>query len=117
MSMNLIEVEEGPRSWIFLLRGLRGYFNLDAGASLAQELDRFLISSAQGVVVDFAFIELLNSHGATFLWETLERVSEIDKRIVFCSCSAGILRNLKIIGMDREVSVFPDRQSAISDLC
>ncbi len=93
-----------------------GYINNEGGEAIAREAARLLESGQTILVFDLHLTRIINSIGISLLLEVLERILEVKGTLAFCCLSPSIAKTFQIMGLTQYARIFPDRETALSEL-
>lgn len=76
-----------------------GYVNNVGGEAISQEFARHFASGTKHVVINLAQSKVVNSVGMSFLIEIIERLQEVDGKLVFTNLDPAVEKMLTIMGL------------------
>ncbi len=76
-----------------------GYVNNVGGEAIAREFDRFFEQGTKYYVINLARSKVVNSIGMSFLIEIIERLQEVDGKLVFTNLDPPVEKMLAIMGL------------------
>jgi len=93
-----------------------GYINNEGGQAIADAATELLDHGCGSLLIDLEGTRIINSIGVSILLEIMERILEEKGRLAFCNLTPTISKTFEIMGLVQYASIFPDRESATSDL-
>jgi len=76
-----------------------GYVNNVGGEAIAEEFNRHFENGIKQVVVNLAGSKVVNSIGMSFLIEIIEKLNEVDGKLVFTNLDPTVEKMLTIMGI------------------
>lgn len=76
-----------------------GYVNNVGGEAIAGEFDRHFQEGIRHVVINLAGSKVVNSIGMSFLIEIIEKLQEVDGKLVFTNMDPAVEKMLSIMGL------------------
>lgn len=76
-----------------------GYVNNVGGEAIAKEFDRYFQQGIRHVVINLAQSKVVNSIGMSFLIEIIEKLQEVDGKLVFTNLDPAVEKMLTIMGL------------------
>ncbi|HXX64881.1 MAG TPA: STAS domain-containing protein [Bacteroidota bacterium] len=76
-----------------------GYVNNVGGEAIAQEFARHFEGGTKRVIINLAQSKVVNSVGMSFLIEIIERLQEVDGKLVFTNLDPAVEKMLSIMGL------------------
>jgi len=76
-----------------------GYVNNVGGEAIAREFDRFFEQGTKYYVINLAQSKVVNSIGMSFLIEIIEKLQEVDGKLVFTNLDTAVEKMLAIMGL------------------
>ena len=76
-----------------------GYVNNVGGEAIAKEFDRYFQNGTKQVVINLAQSKVVNSIGMSFLIEIVEKLQEVDGKLVFTNLDPAVEKMLTIMGL------------------
>ncbi len=77
----------------------RGYVNNAGGEAIAAEFARYFEKGTKRVVINLGQSKVVNSVGMSFLIEIIERLQEVEGRLVFTDLDPAVEKMLSIMGL------------------
>lgn len=88
-----------------------GYVNNVGGEAIAGEFDRHFQKGTKEVVINLAQSKVVNSIGMSFLIEIIERLEEVNGKLVFTNLDPAVDKMLSIMGLFK----FAGKQPTVDD--
>ena len=110
---------EQPFALTSELRGSRliiatsGYVNNIGGEAIAKEFDRHFQQNVKEIVINLAQSKVVNSIGMSFLLEIIEKLHEVEGKLVFSNLDPAVDKMLTIMGLFEFAGKAPDVESAL----
>ena len=76
-----------------------GYVNNVGGEAIAAEFDRYFGGGIHRIVINLADSRVVNSIGMSFLIEILEKLQDVDGKLVFTNLDPAVEKMLAIMGI------------------
>ena len=76
-----------------------GYVNNAGGEAIAKEFTKYFESGTKHVVINLANSKVVNSIGMSFLIEIIEKLQEVDGKLVFTNLDPAVEKMLTIMGL------------------
>jgi anti-anti-sigma factor len=76
-----------------------GYVNNVGGEAIAKEFDHHFQQGTRQVVINLAQSKVVNSIGMSFLIEIIEKLQEVDGKLVFTNLDPAVEKMLTIMGL------------------
>ena len=76
-----------------------GYVNNVGGEAIAKEFDRYFQNGTKQVVINLAQSKVVNSIGMSFFIEIIEKLQEVDGKLVFTNLDPAVEKMLTIMGL------------------
>ena len=76
-----------------------GYVNNQGGEKIAQEFSSHFENGIKKVVINLEKSKVVNSIGISFLIEVIEKLNEIDGKLIFTNLESAIEKTLTIMGL------------------
>jgi anti-sigma B factor antagonist len=107
-----ISLEGGTR-----IVDVHGELELATAPTLGQRIRRPVFwEGTERVIVDLSGVVFLDSSGASALLLSVSHARALGVTLVFVCPDGGVMRRLRIYGLDSRLSVFPTRQLALDAL-
>lgn len=84
-----------------LIISTAGYINNVGGEAIAKEFTTHLEKGITRVIIDLSGSKVVNSVGISFLLEILEKLQEVDGKLIFTNLDPAIDKMLTIMGIFR----------------
>ena len=75
-----------------------------------------LTNGYRALLIDLDGTRIINSIGVSILLEIMEKLIEQKGHLAFCSLTPTISKTFEIMGLVQYATIFPDRDSARSEL-
>jgi anti-anti-sigma factor len=95
---------------------VNGYLNRFLGEEVAQAVREVLDTGGANVVLNFEGARLINSIGISFIIGVVERVTEQDGMLAFCSLNRINQELFRMTGVSRHVQAFDSEEEALAFL-
>lgn len=76
-----------------------GYVNSAGGESIAREFERHLGQGITRLIINLSQSKVVNSVGMSFLIEIIEKLQEVDGKLVFTNMDPAVEKMLNIMGL------------------
>ena len=76
-----------------------GYVNNEGGEAIAQEFTRYFDQNIKHIVINLARSKVVNSIGMSFLLEIIEKLQEVDGKLIFTDLDPAVDKMLTIMGL------------------
>ena len=93
-----------------------GYLNGPTGENLAEAAKALMRRGYSKLVINLQKTRLINSIGISILIEIIELLEEQGGVLHFCHLTPTIERTFRMMGLAQHASIFPDEDSAITNL-
>jgi len=93
-----------------------GYINNEGGQAIADAATELMGKGCETLLIDLDGTRIINSIGVSILLEIMEKLIEDKGRLAFCNLTPTISKTFEIMGLVQYASVYPDRQTATSEL-
>jgi anti-anti-sigma factor len=100
----------------FGLIAAAGYINNEGGQAIADAATELIASGCGTLLIDLEGTRIINSIGVSILLEIMEKLLEDKGRLAFCNLTPTISKTFEIMGLVQYATVFPDRDTAQSQL-
>jgi anti-anti-sigma factor len=96
---------EQPFTLTSELRGNRlimvtsGYVNNIGGEAIAKEFNRHFENNIKEIVINLGQSKVVNSIGMSFLLEIIEKLQEVNGKLIFTNLDPGVDKMLTIMGL------------------
>lgn len=88
-----------------------GYVNNVGGEAIAEEFNKHFENGIKHVVINLEHSKVVNSIGMSFLIEIIERLQEVDGKLVFTNLDAAVEKMLAIMGLFK----FAGKEATVED--
>jgi anti-anti-sigma factor len=88
-----------------------GYINNEGGEEIAEECYQNIDKGISTIVLDVEQTQVVNSIGISILLEILDKLENIDGRLVFANMSSAIEKTLTIMGIFK----YADKANTVED--
>jgi len=75
------------------------YVNKESGENIVGEFNKHFDQGIKKLVIDMADSSVVNSIGISFLIEIIEKLNDVDGKMIFCNLDPSIEKTLKIMGL------------------
>lgn len=93
-----------------------GYINNQGGEEIAREAFKLIDDGVKILLLNLAGTKIVNSIGISILIEIIERMLEIEGKLAFCALTPTIDKTFHIMGLTQYASIYPDEDSAVTEL-
>ena len=93
-----------------------GYINNEGGQAIADAAFELIGKGCSTLLIDLEGTRIINSIGVSILLEIMEKLLEENGALAFCNLTPTISKTFEIMGLVQYASVYPDRQTARSEL-
>jgi len=100
----------------FGLIAAAGYINNEGGQAIADAATELIAGGCGTLLIDLEGTRIINSIGVSILLEIMEKLLEDKGRLAFCNLTPTISKTFEIMGLVQYATVFPDRDTAQSQL-
>lgn len=76
-----------------------GYVNNVGGQAIATEFDRHFEEGIKHIIINLAESKVVNSIGMSFLLEIIEKLQDVDGKLVFTNLDPAVDKMLTIMGI------------------
>lgn len=76
-----------------------GYINNVGGEAIAKEFSQHFEQNIKRVVINLAHSKVVNSIGMSFLLEIIEKLEEVDGKLIFTNLDPAVDKMLTIMGL------------------
>ena len=100
----------------FGLIAAAGYINNEGGQAIADAASELIEGGCGTLLIDLEGTRIINSIGVSILLEIMEKLLEDEGQLAFCNLTPTISKTFEIMGLVQYATVFPDRDTAQSEL-
>jgi len=100
----------------FGLIAAAGYINNEGGQAIADAATELIEGGCGTLLIDLEGTRIINSIGVSILLEIMEKLLEDKGQLAFCNLTPTISKTFEIMGLVQYATVFPDRDTAQSEL-
>ena len=100
----------------FGLIAAAGYINNEGGQAIADAAGELMADGCRTLLIDLDGTRIINSIGVSILLEIMEKLLEDKGQLAFCNLTPTISKTFEIMGLVQYATVFPDRDTARSEL-
>jgi len=100
----------------FGLIAAAGYINNEGGQAIADAATELIDGGCGTLLIDLDGTRIINSIGVSILLEIMEKLLEDKGTLAFCNLTPTISKTFEIMGLVQYATVFPDRDTARSEL-
>lgn len=93
-----------------------GYINNQGGEEIAREAFRLIDDGQKILLLNLSGTKIVNSIGISILIEIIEKMLEVEGRLVFCNLTPTIDKTFHIMGLAQYSSIYPDESAALAAL-
>ena len=93
-----------------------GYINNEGGQAIADAANTLMDQGCTTLLIDLDGTRIINSIGVSILLEILEKLMDEQGRLAFCNLTPTISKTFEIMGLVQYAKVYPDRETATSEL-
>ncbi|NVJ86719.1 MAG: STAS domain-containing protein [Algoriphagus sp.] len=93
----------------------KGEIDASNSVQLDESIRKLLEEGAKSILVDGSFIEYISSAGLGVFMSYLEDFQERGVSLKIFSLSPRVLEVFKILGLDRLIPIFPNKEAALND--
>jgi anti-anti-sigma factor len=94
-----------------LIMATSGYVNNVGGEAIAEEFNKHFEAGVKHVVINLERSKVVNSIGMSFLIEIIEKLQEVDGKLVFTNMDAAVEKMLAIMGLFK----FAGKEATVDD--
>lgn len=76
-----------------------GYVNNIGGEEIAKEFSRYFEQNVKEIVINLAQSKVVNSIGMSFLLEIIEKLQDVEGKLVFTNLDPAVEKMLTIMGL------------------
>ena len=76
-----------------------GYVNNVGGEAIAKEFNRHFENNIKEIVINLGQSKVVNSIGMSFLLEIIEKLQEVNGKLIFTNLDPGVDKMLTIMGL------------------
>lgn len=109
-------IERIEREEEYAIIATSGYLNQTGGEKLLKECNKLIDEGYKKLIINLEETPIINSIGMSILFELVERLRELDGTLYFCSLGSAIARTFKIMGITQYSEIFPDEETAVSNI-
>jgi anti-anti-sigma factor len=100
----------------FGLISAAGYINNEGGQAIADAATELISGGCGTLLIDLEGTRIINSIGVSILLEIMEKLLEDKGQLAFCNLTPTISKTFEIMGLVQYATVYPDRDTARSEL-
>ncbi len=100
----------------FGLIAAAGYINNEGGQAIADAATELIEGGCRTLLIDLEGTRIINSIGVSILLEIMEKLLDDKGQLAFCNLTPTISKTFEIMGLVQYATVFPDRNTAQSEL-
>ena len=100
----------------FGLIAAAGYINNEGGQAIADAATELIDGGCVTLLIDLEATRNINSIGVSILLEIMEKLIEDKGQLAFCNLTPTISKTFEIMGLVQYATVFPDRDTARTEL-
>jgi anti-sigma B factor antagonist len=93
-----------------------GYINNEGGQAIADAATELMDNGCSTLLIDLEGTRIINSIGVSILLEIMEKLLEEKGRLAFCNLTPTISKTFEIMGLVQYATLYPDRETATSEL-
>lgn len=93
-----------------------GYINNEGGQAIADAATELIDGGCGTLLIDLDGTRIINSIGVSILLEIMEKLLEDKGTLAFCNLTPTISKTFEIMGLVQYATVYPDRDTARSEL-
>jgi len=93
-----------------------GYINNEGGQAIADAATELISDGCGTLLIDLDGTRIINSIGVSILLEIMEKLLEDKGQLAFCNLTPTISKTFEIMGLVQYATVYPDRETAQTDL-
>jgi anti-anti-sigma factor len=93
-----------------------GYINNQGGEEIAQASSQLIDEGYRVLLLNLAGSKIVNSIGISILIEVLEKILDLEGKLAFCCLTPTIQKTFHIMGLTQYAQVYPDEQTAMTEL-
>jgi anti-anti-sigma factor len=90
-----------------------GYVNNVGGEAIAKEFDRHFANDVKQIVINLEQSKVVNSIGMSFLLEIIEKLQDVQGRLVFTNMDPAVEKMLTIMGLFEFAGKAPNVDEAL----
>jgi len=93
-----------------------GYINNEGGQAIADAATDLISNGCGTLLIDLDGTRIINSIGVSILLEIMEKLLEDKGQLAFCNLTPTISKTFEIMGLVQYATIYPDRETAQTDL-
>lgn len=93
-----------------------GYVNNLGGEKIGEVAEQCIEKGIQRLILNFEKSSVVNSIGISILIEVIEKIVDIDGRIVFCHLTKTISKTFHIMGLTQYADIYETEDDAIAGI-
>jgi anti-sigma B factor antagonist len=93
-----------------------GYINNEGGQAIADAATELISNGCRTLLIDLDGTRIINSIGVSILLEIMEKLLDDKGQLAFCNLTPTISKTFEIMGLVQYATVYPDRDTAQTDL-
>jgi anti-sigma B factor antagonist len=94
-----------------------GEVDLYAGPDFRRHVRAVIESGKRRLVVDLSHVRFMDSTGLGVLFSALKRLRSLDGGLAIVSDDPQIYSLFEVVGLERVLAIYPNRDAALSALC
>ena len=110
--LKLVVDRRGPLAVVYT----EGYINNQGGEEIARAAYQLIDEGCRTLLLNLAGTKIVNSIGISILIEIIEKMIEINGRLVFCCLTPTIEKTFHIMGLAQYAGIYPDQETALREL-
>ena len=76
-----------------------GYVNNEGGEAVAREFSHYFEKKVKHIIINLAKSKVVNSIGMSFLLEIIEKLQDVDGKLIFTNLDPAVEKMLTIMGL------------------
>ena len=93
-----------------------GYVNNEGGEKIAETFNSYYEKGLQWLIINLESVKVVNSIGISFLIEIIEKLNEVEGKLIFTNLDPAIEKTLTIMGLFNFAGKEPSVDDAIKSL-
>lgn len=93
-----------------------GYINNLGGEKISETANQLIDSGLHKLVLNFEKSTVVNSIGISILIEVIEKIIEIEGKIIFCHLTKTIAKTFNIMGLTQYAEIYETEAEAVSKI-
>jgi anti-anti-sigma factor len=91
-----------------------GYINNQGGEEIARAAYELVDGGYRRLLLNLTGTKIINSIGISILIEIIEKMLEVEGKLMFCALTPTIEKTFHIMGLAQYAAIYPDEESAVA---